>query len=63
MNKIDELIKENEKLKSENKALKSRCGIFTGGGMCLVCPMECEKRKMAYGGDKIKGETDKNGFK
>lgn len=40
-----------EQLVKENKALKNRCRIITGGVMCFSCPLECENRTEEYRGD------------
>ena len=37
-----------EDLEKENKALKNRCYVLSGGSMCFFCPMECEHRKCDF---------------
>lgn len=41
---------EIEKLKHENKMLKNRCSVLTGGTMCIFCPYDCENRSKRYRG-------------
>ena len=33
------------KIEEENKALKSRCYILSGGGLCVFCGYDCKHRE------------------
>lgn len=43
-NIINELYKENEKLKRANKALSNRCFALTSGTLCAFCELDCSRR-------------------
>jgi len=44
----EELRSALEEIKKENKALKNRCYVLSGGSMCFFCPMECEHRSCDF---------------
>ena len=50
MQKYKEAMKSIEELKHENKMLKNRCSVYSGGVMCAYCPYICENRSQKYRG-------------
>lgn len=65
INKAISALKENVKLKRENKQLMARCYALTKGQICVLCPIEgCIDRSVQYmDSDKIseiENELDKD---
>lgn len=40
-----------EQAEKDIKALQNRCFALSNGTMCLFCPMDCDRRSIAYRGD------------
>ena len=51
------------KIEDENKALKNRCYILSGGGLCVFCGYDCKCRGEATmeGGETIGQDMDPEG--
>lgn len=51
------------KIEDENKALKNRCYILSGGGLCVFCGYDCKCRGEAgmERGDSIEQDKDPGG--